>query len=69
MSMNDGNPFMDSYGSICYPPRGDDNPYSVELEDDLNDYYGEVDQELVARNDEDAEDAFLATEIGRLTYE
>lgn len=60
---------MDSYGTICYPPRGDDNPYSVELEEDLNGYYGGVDEELVARNEEDAEDAYLATEIGRLTYD
>lgn len=21
MPMNDGNPFMNSYGTICYPPR------------------------------------------------
>lgn len=69
MPMNDGNPFMDSYGSICYPPRGEDNQYSVELEEDLNNYYGDVYDELATKNEEDAEDAYLATEIGRLTYE
>lgn len=64
MPMNDGNPFMDSYGTVCEPPRGEDNPYF--RDDVLESYDGDI---VTGIEEQDQEEAYLDTETGLLTYD